>query len=283
MSTLLQISDTHFGCEQPHVMRALEVLATSKKPDVLIVSGDITQRATRAQFANARAFCNRLGAAHLLAVPGNHDIPLLNVFARVAHPYAAYREAFGEALEQHLQTPSLCISSVNTTRWWRHKNGQVSRAQIDRVCQQLSRATAQQLRVVVVHQPVHVLRPQDEHDRLIGWQPAVQAWSAAGADIVMGGHIHLPYVCELSAQVDGMARRMWCVQAGTAVSSRIRREAPNSVNLIELMPNNTSSSDAPGCSVQRWDYQKSGNNAHGSAVDGQFALAHTSVLNLQRS
>ena len=158
-----------------------------------------------------------------------------------------------------------------------------SNAPESRVCAHLLKATPQQLRVVVVHQPVHVLRASDEHDRLNGWEAAVRAWAAAGADVVMGGHIHLPYVCELSAQVDGMARRMWCVQAGTAVSSRIRREAPNSVNLIELMPNNTSSSDAPGCSVQRWDYQKSGNNAHGSAVDGQFALAHTSVLNLQRS
>ena len=271
MSTLLQISDTHFGCEQPHVMRALEVLATSKKPDVLIVSGDITQRATRAQFANARAFCNRLGAAHLLAVPGNHDIPLLNVFARVAHPYAAYREAFGEALEQHLQTPSLCVSLVNTTRWWRHKNGQVSRAQIDRVCQQLSRATAQQLRVVVVHQPVHVLRPQDAHDILRGWKAAVCAWAEAGADMVMGGHIHLPYVHDMSTTIKEVKSRIWCVQAGTAVSSRTRREAPNSINLVEY----ASAGDKVQCRVERWDYLD-------EMTGGQFVMVQSHALNLQR-
>ena len=122
---------------------------------------------------------------------------------------------------------------------------------------------------MVVHQPVHVLRPQDEHDRLRGWEPAVRAWAAAGADIVMGGHIHLPYVCELSSTVSRLSRRMWCVQAGTAVSSRIRREAPNSVNLVEFEVD----ADGLRCRVERWDYQKAGN---------KFELVHTSVLNLQR-
>ena len=270
MTTLLQISDLHFGTEQPPVMQALLALARKKKPDVLVVSGDITQRATHEQFRLARAFCDRFGVVHMLSLPGNHDIPLFNLFARLVRPYAAYQQAFGPVLEPALIAPALCLVTVNTTRWWRHKNGEVSEAQIARVCAQLSRATPQQLRVVVVHQPVHVLRPQDEHDRLRGWQPAVKAWAAAGADIVMGGHIHLPYVCELSSTVSGLSRRLWCVQAGTAVSSRIRQEAPNSVNLLEFAP------DANGlrCSVERWDYQKAW---------GRFVLAHTSVLNLQRN
>ena len=273
MTKLLQISDLHFGTEQPDVMRALAALSNDKKPDVLVVSGDITQRAKPDEFSRARAFCDSLGIAQMVALPGNHDIPLFNLFARMAKPYAAYQSAFGQQLESDLITPALCLVTVNTTRWWRHKNGEVSVAQIERVCAHLSRAAPQQLRVVVVHQPVHVLRPQDEHDRLRGWQPAVRAWAAAGADVVMGGHIHLPYVCELSSAAgvpDALARRMWCVQAGTAVSSRIRREAPNSVNLLVF----SSADDGPRCSVERWDYQ---------AVGGQFALAHTSELNLQRN
>ena len=270
MTRLLQISDMHFGTEQPDVMAALQALSQNKKPDVLVVSGDITQRATPEQFSHARAFCDSLGIAQMLALPGNHDIPLFNVWARLTRPYARYLQAFGPAMEPELITPALCLATVNTTRWWRHKNGEVSPAQIERVCQQLSRATAQQLRVVVVHQPVHVLRSQDEHDRLRGWQRAVRAWAEAGADIVMGGHIHLPYVCELSLSVSGLSRRMWCVQAGTAVSSRIRREAPNSVNLIEFL----SEADGLRCKVERWDYAKG---------QGVFAVAHVAVLNLQRS
>ncbi len=271
MTRLLQVSDMHFGTEQPDVMKALVELTQEKKPDVLVVSGDITQRATADQFSRAKAFCDSLKVAHMVSLPGNHDIPLFNLFARVLRPYAAYQKAFGQTLEPELITPSLCLATVNTTRWWRHKNGEVSTAQIDRVCQQLARATPQQLRMVVVHQPVHVLRPQDEHDRLRGWQPAVRAWAAAGADIVMGGHIHLPYVCELSSAVSGLSRRLWCVQAGTAVSSRIRREAPNSVNVLEF----ANDGHRLRCHVERWDYLK-------QKVQGQFALAHTSGLNLQR-
>ena len=269
MRKLLQISDMHFGTEQLDVMAALLALSQENKPDVLVVSGDITQRATAEQFSRARAFCDSLRIAQMISLPGNHDIPLLNLFSRVMSPYAAYQKAFGHALEPALITPSLCLATVNTTRWWRHKNGEVSKAQIDRVCEQLSRATPQQLRVVVVHQPVHVLRPQDEHDRLRGWQPAVRAWAAAGADVVMGGHIHLPYVCELSATVSGLKRRLWCVQAGTAVSSRIRREAPNSVNLLKFLDD----ANSLHCCVERWDYQK---------ADGRFELADTSVLDVQR-
>ena len=288
MTTLLHISDMHFGTEQAPVVAALEALALAKKPDVLIVSGDITQRATPAQFAQAKAFCDRLQAAHMLAVPGNHDIPLLNLLARLVNPYGAYCNAFGDEIERHVQTPLLHITTVNTTRRWRHKNGDVSKAQIDRVCQHLSKATAQQLRVVVVHQPVHVLRLEDEHDRLRGWQPAVREWAQAGADIVMGGHIHLPYVCELSTSVPGLARRMWCVQAGTAVSSRIRREAPNSVNVINFSAANTV--NTPRCSIERWDYQRAQGNSPSqspgeprtNAQEGQFVLTHTSELNLQR-
>ena len=270
MTRLLQISDLHFGTEQDDVMAALLALSHEKKPDVLVVSGDITQRATAAQFSRAKSFCDQLGIAHMVSLPGNHDIPLFNPFARLLYPYAAYQKAFGQALEASLVTPALCLATVNTTRWWRHKNGDVSAAQINRVCDQLSRATPQQLRVVVVHQPVHVLRPQDEHDRLRGWQPAVRAWAAAGADIVMGGHIHLPYVCELLATIGGLDRRMWCVQAGTAVSSRTRREAPNSVNLLEF----ADEGDGVNCRVERWNYQKA---AH------QFVLVHTSVLNPERN
>ena len=269
MTRLLQISDTHFGTEQPHVMKALLALAHVEKPDLLVLSGDITQRASAAQFSRARNFCDQLAIPRMLSLPGNHDIPLFNIFSRLFYPYAAYLRAFGPELEPQLQTASLCVLGVKTTRRWRHKNGQISSKQIERVCAQLAQATPQQLRVVVVHQPVHVLRASDEHDRLNGWEPAVRAWAAAGADVVMGGHIHLPYVCELSASVAGLGRRMWCVQAGTALSSRVRREAPNSVNLLRY---DADHSGLP-CQVERWDFD---------ADTAGFRLVKTSDLRLDR-
>jgi len=263
MTRLLQLSDPHFGTVQPAVAEALVQMAHAERPDVLVLSGDITQRARAWQFSDARAFCDRLAIPAMLALPGNHDIPLFNLWQRLASPYAGYLRAFGPDLEASLQTSAFCLIGVKTTRRWRHKNGEMSAAQVARVAGELQRAAPGRLRVVVVHQPVVVLRPEDEHDRLRGWEPAVRAWAAAGADIVMGGHIHLPYVCELSSQVPGLARRMWCVQAGTALSSRVRREAPNSVNLIRY------GAGQETCLVERWDY---------AAGAQRFELAHTSEL-----
>ena len=245
---LLHISDTHFGTVQPQVADALVRLARHQQPDALVLSGDITQRATPAEFAQARAFCDSLGIAHMLAIPGNHDIPLLDPYQRFFKPYARYLAAFGPQLEPELSLPSVCVIGVNTTRWWRHKNGQVSPTQVDRVAARLGSAQAGQTRIVVVHQPVHVLQSSDAHDLLRGWEPAVRAWAAAGADLVLGGHIHLPYLRDLSSHLNGLERRVWCLQAGTALSSRVRDGVPNSVNLVQL-------SGQAGCTVERWDYQ----------------------------
>ncbi len=135
---------------------------------------------------------------------------------------------------------------VNTTRVWRHKHGTVSAAQVERVARLLASAGDGQLRMVVVHQPVAVTRTEDLRNRLRGRARALERWAAAGADLVMGGHIHLPYVLPL----DGLPRRLWAVQAGTAVSSRVRSGAPNSVNLLRW-----GAHAEPGCChIEQWDF-----------------------------
>src|SRR5512139_230131 len=98
MTVLLQVSDPHFGTEQAVVVDALAALARQQRPDLVVLSGDITQRARPAQFRAARAFADRLGAA-VLAVPGNHDIPLFDLWTRLRRPYARYMAAFGTDLE----------------------------------------------------------------------------------------------------------------------------------------------------------------------------------------
>lgn len=249
MSVLLQISDPHFGTEQAPVAEALVALSRQQRPDLLVLSGDITQRARASQFRQARAFTDRLGLP-LLAIPGNHDIPLFHLGARLVQPYARHCEAFGDALEPVHASPELLVLGVNTTRWYRHKNGEVSPEQIERVARQLAGATPAQLRVVVVHQPVAALRAEDVHNLLRGRAAALQRWAAAGADLVMGGHIHLPYVLALP----GLVRPVWAVQAGTAVSSRVRAGVPNSVNLLRW------GHGAPTgrCQIERWDCAAAG-------------------------
>lgn len=257
MSVLLQVSDTHFGTEQPEVVEALVALATRQPPDVVVLSGDITQRARPAQFRAARAFVDRLGAP-VLAIPGNHDIALFDLWSRLTRPYARFAAVFGQDLEPVHATDDLLIVGVNTTRPWRHRNGEVSSVQVDRVARLLAAADPGQLRVVVVHQPVAVTQARDRFHLLRGHAAATRAWAAAGADVVMGGHIHLPYTLSLSC----LGRQLWAVQAGTAVSSRTRPGVPNSVNILRwggtqgAMDGSTRppSGAVACCVVERWDF-----------------------------
>lgn len=257
MSVLLQISDTHFGTEQPQVVEALVCLAAQQRPDMVVLSGDITQRARPAQFDAAKAFVERLGAP-VLAIPGNHDIALFDLWARLTRPYARYATAFGSELEPVHVSNNLLVVGVNTTRPWRHKNGEVSTAQINRVANLLSASSPEQLRVVVVHQPLAVTETRDRTNLLRGHGNAVRAWAAAGADLLMGGHIHLPY----TLAVPGQARGLWVVQAGTAVSSRTRPGVPNSVNILRW-GDAPDGQDQPSldqqkvprvCRIEQWDY-----------------------------
>lgn len=252
MTTLLHISDTHFGTEQAPVVEALVRWAREQRPGLVVLSGDITQRARRKQFDAARRFVQRLGPVPTLAIPGNHDIPLFNLAARVFSPYVGYVRAFGAQLEPVIESPQWLVIALNTTRPYRHKHGELSAEQVERVAARLKLATPVQLRVVVVHQPIAVICNEDQRNRLRGaTDAAITRWSEAGADLVLGGHIHLPYVAALHEHVKGLARRMWAVQAGTAVSQRVRPGAPNSVNAVrwgDTLP-------VGRCVVERWDYR----------------------------
>ncbi|HUR88021.1 MAG TPA: metallophosphoesterase [Ramlibacter sp.] len=269
MSVLLHISDTHFGTDEVQVVLALQALAHNLKPDALILSGDITQRARPAQFAAARQFCDSLRIPKMLSLPGNHDIPLYNLLARVVAPWHNYQRAFGKELEPVLELPDAVVIGVNTTRPERHKDGEVSPQQIRYVVQLLEQVPPGKLRVVVTHQPACVMRPEDEKDRLHGGEEAVRAWSGAGADLVLGGHIHLPYVSDVCSKVKGVGRPMYCVQAGTALSTRVRHNTPNSVNVIRW---ESPAAQMPRvCKVERWDYD---------LADDRFEITHPYDLKL---
>ena len=248
----MQLSDTHFGTEQPEVVEALLYLVWQQSPDVVVISGDITQRARRRQFRAAQTFINRMAVPDVLIIPGNHDIPLFNLLMRVFYPYANYHRAFGMELEPMFESSDLLIIGVNTTRAFRHTKGEVSASQINRVSQRLQRATEKQLRIVITHQPVHVTRTEDETNLLNGNRQAVYEWARAGADLILGGHIHLPYVRPLGERFPDLSRRIWTVQAGTAVSSRTRGGIPNSVNLIR----HTTLEGCRRCVITRWDHDR---------------------------
>jgi 3',5'-cyclic AMP phosphodiesterase CpdA len=250
---LLQISDPHFGTEVPQVVDALAALAAELEPSLVVMSGDITQRATAEQFSAARDFLQRLSAPASLVVPGNHDVPLVNLALRALAPYARFNRAFGPDLEPIHDDDRLLVIGVNTVMPIWHQQGAVSTRQTERVCRLLRQSPATQIRIVVGHHPVHVIRPEDDKNLLRGVDDAVPRWVEAGADLVLGGHIHLPYFRPLRHRFPHLPRRAWVAQAGTSVSSRIRSGICNSVNYLRLID---SDSGAACCRVERWDYSE---------------------------
>lgn len=263
MSVLLHISDPHFGTERVEVVAALQRLAVELAPECIVLSGDITQRARRTQFASARAFVDALPAPALV-IPGNHDIPLFNLWARLRSPYANFQHAFGAALEREWTSPDWHVIAINTTRWWRQKDGEVSLAQVQHVAQRIGQAVPGQVRVVVTHQPMLVTRQHDVRNLLHGHRRAADAWLAAGVDLLMGGHIHLPYVRPLRPE---QGHRAYVVQAGTAVSRRVRGDVPNSVNVLRRERGTRS------CVAERWDYD-TGLARFARRESNALALAH---------
>jgi 3',5'-cyclic AMP phosphodiesterase CpdA len=250
VTTLVQISDPHFGRERAPVVEALVQLVHQIAPDLVVLSGDITQRARSSEFAAAAAFVERLCAPRVLAIPGNHDISLFNPISRFAQPYAGFRRAFGDDLEPTFRAADCVVLGVKTTRRYRHVDGEVSDAQRERVAAELRRARPEQARIIVVHQPLAVPRHSEDKNVAHGHAAAIRAWADAGADMILGGHIHLPFVLPLHESTPDLPRRLWVVNAGTAVSSRIRQDAGNSVNVLRV----ESASGEPSCTLEQWSY-----------------------------
>lgn len=252
-SSLLHISDLHFGTERPEVMEALLELAHQGVPGLraVLFTGDVTQRALFPEFEAARRFMQRLPEAPQIVIPGNHDISLFNLPQRLLRPYTRYDGVFGGHDDAVWSDEDWLVVSLKTTRRWRHRHGQVSPRQVQFTTDALQRARPRQVRLVLVHQPAAVPREDLRDDVLRGSGPAVRAWASAGADAVLGGHIHLPYVLPLdTGAVTGQGRQVWAVQAGTGISSRLRADAGNSVNVLH----HTMEATGPVLVVERWDH-----------------------------
>jgi 3',5'-cyclic AMP phosphodiesterase CpdA len=260
---IVQLSDTHFGTEVPAVAAALRRSLRAQPIDLLILSGDITQRARADQFRAARAFIDALQpptAPPLLAVPGNHDIPLLDLPRRLLSPYGRYAAFFGSDLQPVFENERVLVIGVDATRRYRHIDGQIDARQIDAVAQRLQRTAPDKIRVVVAHQPFDAVAASDEKNRVHGGGAALQRWADSGLDLVLGGHIHYPFARPLRQRYPQLAGDAWVVQAGTAISRRVRSGKPNSFNRLSI------GADRAALKIERWDYD---------GATGEFFCAET--------
>jgi 3',5'-cyclic AMP phosphodiesterase CpdA len=244
VKTLAHVSDLHFGREDPVVAEALAAELAALRPDLVVVSGDLTQRARRKEFAAAVAFLARLPRPQLV-VPGNHDIPLFDVVRRLASPLGRYRRALQAERFPAYDDGELSVLGLCTARRYLWKDGAVDQSQVDAIRRTFAGRQDRALRVLVTHHPL-VPRPGAHHPAVVAHgHEATAAAAAAGVDLLLAGHLHEGSVSDLrTAREEGPA--VIVAQAGTAVSLR-RRHEPNSYNLLTL------DGDRLAIAVRVWD------------------------------
>ena len=244
MRTVVHLSDIHFGRLDPSTVSPLHHAIARLRPDLLAVSGDLTQRARRGEFAAARLFLENLPFQRLV-VPGNHDVPLYNVFTRFFTPLARYRTAITNDLSPVYRDDEVIAVGVNTARSWTWGEGRINVRQVDDVVAHLSGVPRDVIRIVVTHHPFDLPEGVRE-ERLLGRaKMAMEKLSAAGADLFLAGHLHISHIGHTAERYQIAGHSALVVQAGT-VSTRSRGEQP-SFNVLRI--------ERPHISVARllWD------------------------------
>jgi 3',5'-cyclic AMP phosphodiesterase CpdA len=231
MRTLVHLSDVHFGRIEPALVDQLSAAITRIAPDLLAVSGDLTQRAKRSEFRAARAFLDALPFPRLV-VPGNHDVPLYNVFTRFATPLRRYSRLITPDLSPVFRDDEVIVVGVNTARSFTVGEGQINERQVDEIVRHLAGAPPGLIRIVVTHHPFDLPEGVREQ-RLIGRAAMAMAkLAAAGADLFLAGHLHISHIGHTAERYRIAGHSALVVQAGT-VSTRSRGEQP-SFNVLRV-------------------------------------------------
>src|SRR5439155_11177688 len=235
MARLVHLSDLHFGAHDEDLVEAVERKADELKPDLIVISGDFTQRARTEQFKDACHFLERLREAdhEVLGVPGNHDVPLYDVLRRFLSPLTRYRRYIDETLCPFIELAGVAVLGINTARSLTFKDGRISEEQIEFIRETFARTSSDAVRVLVTHHPLLAIPVGDQLEPAVGrHELALDAIEKAGVDLLLAGHAHHAATHHASDLVTRSGGAL-VIQAGTATSTRVRKQE-QSFNTIDI-------------------------------------------------
>jgi 3',5'-cyclic AMP phosphodiesterase CpdA len=263
MRTLVHLSDLHFGRVDARLLDPLISAVTATSPDLIAVSGDLTQRARSQQFRDARAFLDALPQPQIV-VPGNHDVPLHNVFTRFLQPLHKYKRYITRNLQPAYVDDEIVVVGVNTARSLTFKGGRINEDQVVRIREQLCVSGDDLIKTVVTHHPFDLPAGHNERDLVGRSKMAMTGLAECGADLFLAGHLHVSHTGHTAKRYNISGHSALVVQAGTASSTRARGEA-NSFNVIRI--------HRPDISVERLEWRPESSTF---AASGKERFRHTS-------
>ena len=229
MSRVIHLSDLHFGKDRPDLLEPLISCVNDVSPDLVVISGDLTQRAREGQFKEARDFIDRI-SAKVLSVPGNHDVSLHRPFRRFFWPWRSYRKWIDQDLTPNFENDEMIVVGINSVDRFSWQTGRLTAERINHACDAMDGAPASKARVLVVHHPLE--HPAETNKKPIpGAEDALERLLSCGANLILSGHLHTWHAGNFT--IESGTTTAVQLHAGTSLSSRVRGE-PNDFNVIDI-------------------------------------------------
>ncbi len=228
MGRILQFSDVHFGCEHKHACAAALEYAHATPNDLVLITGDITQKGFPDEFTAAGEWMRAMPEPRFVIV-GNHDVPYWDAVARVLHPWRAFETATGfPAHDGQFLGKDVMVRGVVTARGWQARpnwsKGVIDLDQTRRAAEALRQAPIGTLRILACHHPLIEMVGTPMTGDVKRGDEAAMIFAEAGVDLIMTGHVHVPF----ALAIDLSDRCSYAVGCGTL--SKRERGAPPSFN-----------------------------------------------------